>query len=99
MLIWNHFSILLNLSSQIWHWFMTFEITNGINRLRGIEILEGTFVPLGPLSAMLLVLREVRALGTYEYFQAFPVALEKICLSGMFNNFVTPLSSLDFFCD
>ena len=31
--------------------------------------------------ATLLVLNEVWALGTYEYFQAFAVGLEKICLT------------------
>ena len=30
-----------------------------------------------PLLATLLALNEVWALGTYEYFQAFPVVLEK----------------------
>ena len=34
-----------------------------------------------PLLATLLVLNEVWALGTYEYFQAFPVVLEKIFLT------------------
>ena len=34
-----------------------------------------------PLLATLLVLNEVWALGTYEYFQAFPAVLEKICLT------------------
>ena len=40
---------------------------------------EGGHLP--PPPATLLVLNEVWALGTYEYFQAFPVVLEKICLT------------------
>ena len=40
---------------------------------------EGGHFP--PPPATLLVLNEVWALGTYEYFQALPVVLEKICLT------------------
>ena len=34
-----------------------------------------------PLLVTLLVLNEVWPLVTYEYFQAFPVVLQKICLT------------------
>ena len=80
-LILNHFLILLNLSSQIWWCFMTFEINQWYQSQRRNWNMRGDINLPRPILAMLLVLNEVWVLGTFEYFQAFPVVLEKICLT------------------
>ena len=74
MLILNHFLILLNLLSQIWWWFMTFEINQWHQSHPRNWNMRWDISPL--LLATLLVLNEVWALA----FQAFPVVLEMICL-------------------
>ena len=66
ILILNYFLILLNLSSQPRNWNLTGDIYPP---------------PPPPPAATLLVLNKVWVLGAYEYFQAFPVVLEKICFT------------------
>ena len=63
--------------SQIWWWFMTFEINQWYQWQPRNWNMRGDIFPL---LTTLQVLYEVWALGTYEYLHSFPVVFEKICL-------------------
>ena len=80
MLILNHFLVLLNLSSQIWRWFMTFEINQWYqSQPKKLKHERGHLPPFPRLRYWSLM--KFGPLVPMHIFRHFQLFLEKICLT------------------